>query len=439
MSDVDVVVVGGGIAGLGAAHHLSQAGRSVLVLEREAEPGGRMRSVQWHGHWVDVGAEEITGGDGFFADVAARHGLEVMPHLAGSGGYGVVRDGRVHMIELADPTAYLRYTGMSPRGRAQLVRLVPTMLRAAIRARGADLDEVHRAADLDTMSLEQWLGRAAPELLEYVVEPLFDVFCGWTPGEMSRAWFAFTSMVYGGASGLTLRQGVGAIPRVLATELDVRCGATVTEVDARSRRVTWAEAGVERTIDAGAVVVAVPGHLVNGIVTGIDDDRRAHFAQVRYVPHNTLYLWLDHVPSDVPRIAFFPRAEDTRLSSIGVGLPTAPDAPVVRLGLKALAQRAHLDRSDEDYVAACLDAVARYHGSLPSLVVDHLLWRWEAALPIFPPGSVRALQAFRSLAPLPGVAFAGDHLANSATGAAYVTGRRAAQQVVANSGAGVLS
>jgi hypothetical protein len=155
---------------------------------------------------------------------------------------------------------------------------------------------------------------------------------------------------------------------------------------------------------------------------------------VRYVPHNTLYLWLDHVPDDVPRMAFFPRVEDALLSSIGVGLPTAGDAPVVRLGLKAQVQRQYVGRSDDEYVSACLDAVARHHPELPSLVLDRLLWRWEAALPTFPPGSVRALQAFRSLAPLPGVVFAGDHLANSATGAAYLTGRRAAEQLLATAG-----
>jgi len=437
MSDVDAIVVGGGIAGLGAAHHLAAAGRSVLVLERESEPGGRMRSVSWHGHWVDLGAEEITSSDTFFRDVARRHSLELVPHLAGAGGYGVRRDGEIHMIELADPTAYLRYRGMSRRGRAQLVRLLPLMARAAWRARGADLDDLHVVADLDDTSLEDWLGKAAPELLEYVVEPLFDVFCGWTPAEMSRAWFAFTSAVYGGAEGFTLLGGVGAIPRALATELDVRCGAAVTNVDVESGRVTWTQDGSEHGAQADVVVVATPGHLVNAITSGLDEERRAYFDQVRYVPHNTLYLWLDHVPADVPRMAFFPRAEDPELSSIGVGLPTAPDAPVVRLGLKAPRQRDFLTASDDAYVDACLAAVARYHPDLPGLVRDRLLWRWDAALPTFPPGSVRALARFRSLGPLPGVAFAGDYLANSATGAAYATGRKAAAEVLADHPTGV--
>src|SRR5690606_18787098 len=48
----DVAVAGAGIAGLGAALALQDRGFEVVVLEREAEAGGRMRSAQaWDGIW----------------------------------------------------------------------------------------------------------------------------------------------------------------------------------------------------------------------------------------------------------------------------------------------------------------------------------------------------------------------------------------------------
>ncbi len=433
MSDVDVAVVGGGIAGLGAAHWLTQNGRSVTVFEREAEAGGRMRSVRWHDRWVDLGGEEIASTDEFFVDVARRHGLEVLAHTAGAGGYGVWRDGRVHEIELTRPASFASFGGMSRRGRLQLVRLLPALAVQAVRSRRAELDEAWRASHLDDESLEDWLGRLAPEFLEYVAEPLFDVFCGWTPRETSRAWFAFTMTVYQRAAGFTLRSGLGGITRALASELDVRCGARVTRIDFAARSVEYVTAdGTSHQLKARAVVVAVPGHLVGDLVDGLDAKRRAFFAGVRYAPHDRLFFWLREAPARLPRVAFFPRREDGELASVGHGLPTDRDAPVARLGLKAPRQRDLAGASDDELAERTLAAAARYFPELPGLVEDRLVVRWAAALPVFYPGYLRALRCFLELPPVPGVTFAGDYLANSSTGAAYASGKRAARRLLAD-------
>jgi phytoene dehydrogenase-like protein len=59
----DVVVVGGGLAGLAAATYLGRAHRSVVVLERSSEIGGRAISDNVEGYWLDRGAHALyTGG-----------------------------------------------------------------------------------------------------------------------------------------------------------------------------------------------------------------------------------------------------------------------------------------------------------------------------------------------------------------------------------------
>jgi monoamine oxidase len=59
MSDVDVVVIGAGAAGLAAASSLRQAGRSALVLEASGRAGGRAWTThpsELGGVWFDMGA-----------------------------------------------------------------------------------------------------------------------------------------------------------------------------------------------------------------------------------------------------------------------------------------------------------------------------------------------------------------------------------------------
>ncbi len=59
MGDVDVVVIGAGAAGLGAATSLRQAGRSALVLEASGRAGGRAWTThprELGGVWFDMGA-----------------------------------------------------------------------------------------------------------------------------------------------------------------------------------------------------------------------------------------------------------------------------------------------------------------------------------------------------------------------------------------------
>ncbi|MBD2500856.1 NAD(P)/FAD-dependent oxidoreductase [Anabaena azotica] len=52
----DVVIIGAGIAGLVCAQQLSQAGYSVLVVEKSRGLGGRMATRRLHGTWADHGA-----------------------------------------------------------------------------------------------------------------------------------------------------------------------------------------------------------------------------------------------------------------------------------------------------------------------------------------------------------------------------------------------
>jgi len=87
----DVVVVGGGVAGLAAAGRLGEAGRRVILLEARARLGGRVHTVLDPGsqHPIELGAEFVQGKSADLIQVLqdARLSLQELPvrHVRGEG------------------------------------------------------------------------------------------------------------------------------------------------------------------------------------------------------------------------------------------------------------------------------------------------------------------------------------------------------------------
>jgi monoamine oxidase len=76
----DVVVIGGGVAGLAAAGGLVAAGRSVILLEARSRLGGRVHTVidRPSGHAVELGAEFIQGSPSELLGILRNAGLELL-------------------------------------------------------------------------------------------------------------------------------------------------------------------------------------------------------------------------------------------------------------------------------------------------------------------------------------------------------------------------
>ena len=169
--DVDVVVVGAGLAGLSAARGLTAGGASVLIVEARERVGGRVLNEDiGGGNVVEVGAQWIGPTQDRLAALAAELGVETFPtHTRGQNvfEYG----GRLR-----------RYSGTIPRinplvlldvERAQrklnrLARTVPTA--APWEAPGAER--------LDAQTAATWLRRnvatsAGRSLLQLGIEAVW--------------------------------------------------------------------------------------------------------------------------------------------------------------------------------------------------------------------------------------------------------------------------
>jgi monoamine oxidase len=150
--DVDLVVVGAGLAGLAAAREAVGAGCSVLVLEARGRVGGRVLNEDiGGGEIVEVGGQWIGPTQDRIAAIAREVGVETFPTW---------NDGE-NVIEYAGRLR--RYTGAIPKinplvllefGRAQL-RLNQLAKRVPLEAPW----EAPGAARLDGQTAATWMRR----------------------------------------------------------------------------------------------------------------------------------------------------------------------------------------------------------------------------------------------------------------------------------------
>lgn len=130
--EVDVAVIGAGIAGLAAAGAVSAAGRSCVVLEARDRVGGRIwTSDAWADLPVDLGASWIHGTEGNpVYDEALRLGLDTTVFDVGSAdgagsvvyysGAGTELDGDQIEERSAEVVAYLEGVAEGGAGRSSL-------------------------------------------------------------------------------------------------------------------------------------------------------------------------------------------------------------------------------------------------------------------------------------------------------------------------------
>jgi phytoene dehydrogenase-like protein len=93
--DADVVVIGAGLAGLAAAHHLTRAGLHVTVLEAASRVGGRMATERVDGFLLDRSGRLLCPDWPEFARLPALAELELRHFAPGA----LLRaDGRTHRV-----------------------------------------------------------------------------------------------------------------------------------------------------------------------------------------------------------------------------------------------------------------------------------------------------------------------------------------------------
>jgi monoamine oxidase len=154
--DADVCVVGAGYAGLTAARRLTQAGRSVVVLEARDRVGGRV----WTTHMEDGTALDLGG-----TWIAPGHdAARALARELGIGMYPTYNDGAIVFTNRHGEVS--RYRGSIPKIPALAVAsLAQGMYRLDAMAKTVSLDAPwrdKRARSWDARSMGAWIDAQVP-------------------------------------------------------------------------------------------------------------------------------------------------------------------------------------------------------------------------------------------------------------------------------------
>jgi phytoene dehydrogenase-like protein len=153
MKKYDVIVVGAGIAGLGAASLLSKKGHSVLLLEREEILGGRSTSFEFRGYLVDVGLHAI-------ASLSSSGIGQLLKETGAEFEQVPIKPSLMHFD--LESRSYLRATGPERFGQ-KLYQDFKDLVRAVARMDREEIDTYHE------ISAQSWImdNFGNPGLIEF--------------------------------------------------------------------------------------------------------------------------------------------------------------------------------------------------------------------------------------------------------------------------------
>lgn len=256
-SDYDVIVVGGGFAGVTAARELTRDGRRVLLLEARDRLGGRTWTADWHGQPVEYGGGWVHWHQPHTWSEVMRAGLEVnLSPDAERVGWWVGNDRRSGTVAQRD--------GIAERGWNQFIAGADVALPNPYDPLGVGeaflrFDRQSMAERVDELSLSEEERAVLVAELESVAQAPLDeagaaAILRWHV--LSGSTLQLTQYTGG---RVTLRQGTKSLLMAIADgavyERELNSPVAAIEDDSAGVTVTARDGRAWR---ARAVVVAVP-------------------------------------------------------------------------------------------------------------------------------------------------------------------------------------
>lgn len=438
----DVIIVGGGLAGLAAGWRLRHW--DAVLLESGGRVGGRIRSERRGPYWLNWGGHVFAGPGSSTDALLSEAGItaaQVPGFLAGLSMNGkLLLKGRIETYPFRIP--------MSMSSRAALVKtgvkVGRHVLRYAsiVRQRPGEAPSVRQQRIYDYengRSFRDFVGDL-PEDAEALFRPTVTRSAA-DPHEISAgAGIGYFSLVWNIGQGLsrgivggpsTLTEGVAA-----ALGERVQLDAEVVEIVHRSNSVVvrYRQDGVDSEVEGRFVVLATPATVSHRVAVDLPQDIRDALGKIVYGPYvSAAFLTDEATPQPWDRayaIATPKRSFNVVLNQAslvrGSESVRRPGGSIMTFSPASLA-RTLLEKSDEEILRIYTDDLNQVLGSgFGGSVVEGQVQRWETGAPYCFPGR-GALQP-TLMRRGSRVLLAGDYLGTLYTETAIQTGFSAAQE-----------
>jgi phytoene dehydrogenase-like protein len=409
----DVLVVGAGLAGLSCARFLRQHGLSVQVLEASDGVGGRVRTDVVDGFRLDRGFQVLLTAYPEAARVLDYAALDLHAFYPGA----LVRSGG-EFYRVADP---MRDIGGGLRTLATPIGSIKDKSKVAqlrLKLTARPIERLWQEPETSTVNYLRKAG-FSQQMIDRFFRPFFGGVFLEPDLRTSSRLFAFLFRMFATGETAVPGQGMGVISQQLASRLPAGVVRLNTLVEAVEPGVVTL-AGGER-LTAQVVVVATDGPEAARLLDGA----------IEPVPMNgatTLYFATDHAPTTEP-ILIMTADEDGPVNDLAIMSSVAPAyAPPGKVLIAANI----IGVPDQD--DAALETAARHQLTdwFGDVVVGWRLlrvYRIPRALPAEPPPALTPPE--RPVRVRPGLFVCGDHRDNGSINGALVSGRRAAEAVLA--------
>ncbi|ELZ25042.1 flavin-containing amine-oxidoreductase [Halosimplex carlsbadense 2-9-1] len=414
----EVVIVGGGLAGLVAARRLARDGADVTLFERRDELGGRVRSREVDGFTLDRGFQVM-----FTAYPAVREELDLNALDLRTFAPGATIARPDHRSTLADPFRAPLSVIESALNPDVTVTDKIRVLQLRRELGNADPESL---LDGPTESIREYLDRKgfSQKFVENFAAPFYGGITLDRSLSTDAGVFRYTfSMLSRGATAVPA-DGMGAISDQLAARareagVSIETGTEITAVDGAAGEAT-VEAGPE-TVDADAAVVATDPKRARELtgVESVPTDARGCVTQY--------FRTREHRSLDTGHRLVL-NAVDSYPNTVAPLSTVAPEYAPDGHALLSATTLGVPDRSDEELATAVRDALVTWYpehrfDDLELLATDRI----EFAQFDQPPGFRDGLPAVD--APEGSVYLAGDYTQWSAIQGALESGQVAADTV----------